>query len=528
MAINKLVAGAKGDAGNSTGADVAETVNGLIDHSYTSKGNIPKSFNDCLFVFCGDSTTEQAAGNGGMFDRLVNFYAKNGQIFDGAKGFVNYGSSGQTLVDFLSRVTPSFVGASEGDANWNYEGVKTTTSAVGLDDAISTDGDIYVVCYGINDLILNSSVGNLSEDSIVDYLYPKLIEAVTRIKAAKPNAGVILRSPNAMTARPVNPSFPSSTEYPDFGNDLSADQSLMSKFNSALKRSYAVASQILGDSVLLYDTIRYGIYDRGVTVSATEREELNDLVHPSLGTRRGYQAIADGLVSVLDSSQPVRGPVNIADRQEEVDATPAYSIYPEYMKDKQGLYSKLIKVSYYNAGSTFIDLGIDIDKFNQLVKSGAIYINAGNLGTQKYTSYNASASGSNTRLTGLSPAVPTEFQVNNLEASVYQDLGSRPVQIGASPLSSLRFLYSFDYKSKLVSSIFLHTGIAVPTTVNVEVFNIRSNTRTSLGTGLVGANGFTGTVNITPTTFAVGDVLDVSVTSPASYTGDAILRVNII
>jgi hypothetical protein len=198
------------------------------------------------------------------------------------------------------------------------------------------------------------------------------------------------------------------------------------------------------------------------------------------------------------------------------------------MEDKQGLYSKLINVSYYNAGASYIDLGVSLEKFNQMVKSGSLYINAGNIGTQKYTSYTAAASGTNTRLTGLSPAVPTKFQVNNLEASVYQDLVRQPIYIGSAPLSGLRFLYAFDYKSKAVSSIFLHTGIAVASAVSVEIFNIRSNTRTSLGVGTIGANGYTATINITPTTFAAGDVLDVSVTSPVSYVGAAILRVNIV
>ena len=41
MAITKLVAGAKGDAGNSTGADIAQSVNDLIDQIVIS--DVPPS-----------------------------------------------------------------------------------------------------------------------------------------------------------------------------------------------------------------------------------------------------------------------------------------------------------------------------------------------------------------------------------------------------------------------------------------------------------------------------------------------------
>lgn len=61
---------------------IKDTVNGLVDIRST---NIPTKFKDKLFIFCGDSTTEQAVANQGMFERLINFYSSNGMVFEGAE-----------------------------------------------------------------------------------------------------------------------------------------------------------------------------------------------------------------------------------------------------------------------------------------------------------------------------------------------------------------------------------------------------------------------------------------------------------
>ena len=487
--------------------------------------NIPNKFEDKLFIFCGDSTTEQAVTTQGMFERLTDFYSRNDQIFAGATGYVNYGGSGQTLDDFLTRVTPDFVGAAENTPTWNYAGVKPA-GAVGLEDAVLTpSGDIYVVCYGINDLILHASLGNQTEDQIIAVLAPKLVTAIQRMQLARPTGGMILRTPNAMTARPVDPAFPSPTEYPTWGDDLATDQALMLKWNNALRRIYIEAAQILGSSVLLVDTLRYSIPDRGVDVSAADNVAMNDLVHPS---NHGYNAMADGLVSVLEPRQPVRGPVALAVRQEASDATPVYSYYPEYVIDRTDGLDKLITTKLVNSGASFLDIDVPQPFFTSNVKDAPIYVYFDNIGTLKFDSYNPAVLGNQTRLLGIS--VPVEFQgAEPTDITIYQDSNIKPVFASVTSLETLKNLYVFDYTSDELSSIKINTGIDAGVNVVFDIYNIRSTSRTKLnaGSGTVFNGQTNATLAITPTTFVDGDTLEVVVTSPVSYVGSSILRVEL-
>lgn len=113
-------------ASASTSASQAQTnavsdLNGVTDYVF---GNV-------LFLFCGDSKEEQAIAAGGQYDRLA-FYAAPGGLLNGAAGFVNCGSSGYKLSNFVNDAfnnspfpsAPGKIMPAANDASWDFAGHK--------------------------------------------------------------------------------------------------------------------------------------------------------------------------------------------------------------------------------------------------------------------------------------------------------------------------------------------------------------------------------------------------------------------
>lgn len=363
---------------------------------------------DRLFIFCGDSTTEQAGGNGYGFDYLTtNERTATGRLKD-IKGTVNLGGSGAQFNRFISETNvdvPVIDPVNNlGVGAWDYYGHKPV-GAVNLVSSLKwREGKgervTWVVCYGINDCILNAAIGGLDQNGIEQLIVGYLQETVTRIVQAYPDDSIILRAPNPMTARPTNPAFPSTTAYPTFGDDLVTDQALVEKWNQAMHRAYTLVDY---SGALVLDTWDKVFGPSNVTVDATAQAGLNDLVHPS------NSAYSSTFVALVDMLKPVstQNSPRLQERAEDQATTlglEPWEVDPNYCEDNIGFTKVVDYVEVVGIGSNYIDMGISRDEAVLLFgNAGSININLNGSVTQEFAGFSISASASNARLTGVAP-----------------------------------------------------------------------------------------------------------------------------
>ncbi|GAB3164699.1 SGNH/GDSL hydrolase family protein [Telluribacter humicola] len=370
-----------------------------------------------VIKMCGDSTVEQG-GSANMI-ALSTGLRKPGMPFADIKGIVNLGGSGFTLNGFLNNAgNPAFVGPSEGSSTWDYN-LKKPVGAVPLADALKVEGNIWMLCYGINDCILNAAVGNLSQAEISDYIAERLIQAVTRIRVANPEAIIIFRIPNPMTARPWTGTYPSSTQYPTFGQDLAADQALVEKWNQGLRNGYLIAYRALSRTIL-FDTWEkvFGVSDT-TKLATTELPLLGDMVHPN----------TDGQVSMLTEFALLLNPYAKGEVSRRYNAEKTASArggnaadyYSGYYNDNQ-YYEQVLDANLVSSGVGHIDLGVSQAQWNQLVPNGVrAYVEV--IGVVAYSlpaNYTANVhSASVTRLLNVIP--PAVMQGTTGRCRIYVD-----------------------------------------------------------------------------------------------------------
>ena len=388
------------------------------------------SVDNNLFIFCGDSTTEQMGGAGYGFDRLT-IRRNAGEKWEKVLGTINFGGSGYTINGFVNDAAgtlPVVSTSNIGVGQWDYYGHKPI-GPVSLATSMAwrsgkADRVTWVLCFGINDCILYASVGNLSQAAITSYIAERLNKAVTTIRANYPQDKIVLRVPNPMTARPYNAGagFPSATAYPTFGADLAADQALVEKWNQALRNAYlAVSNNHPG--TILFDTWTdvFGVSNTTLSAS-TQLPYLGNLVHPSMD---GYNAIVESLVDLLSgkfNGSPVRR--HEAELRAVLLSNSAWENFAGYFLDNPA-YKKVFSSEnspghgLISIGPTYIDIPISLASFQQTVDTTKpLYISLGNKAAQKFSvGYSASAIGNNTRLLSVSPTAA--MQSASAETTVF-------------------------------------------------------------------------------------------------------------
>ncbi|GAB3881350.1 SGNH/GDSL hydrolase family protein [Spirosoma agri] len=379
-----------------------------------------------LFLFSGDSTTEQDQGSGYGFDRLTEL-RKPGEVLERVVGTVSFGASGHRLDDWLTGAAatpPTIVTTNAGINQWDYYGHKpsgATSLATQLNwRAGKADKVCWVVCYGINDLILYAATGNLTQAQISDYIAQRLRTAITRIQKAYPKDKIILRTPNPMTARPftAGQGFPSSTAYPNFGQDLPTDQALVEKWNQGLRNGYlAVRNDFSG--VRLFDTWDRVFGQSTTTLTAgTQLPLLGDLVHPS---GAGYSARASAFAEFLVPPSTLINQAKKYDAELKVTnlGGNVWDYYPGYFRGDVR-YKKVADLKLVGIGSNYVDLGMSLTAFTAATGQKAIYVVINSKAAQYFSNYAASVSGANTRLTGVSPTGAMQATGGNT-IEIYQD-----------------------------------------------------------------------------------------------------------
>ena len=383
----------------------------------SGSGDFNPILDDGLFIWCGDSTTQQAGGSGYLFDTLTTSYRVKGAL-ENSFGYANLGGSGYTMSGFYDQAAatvPVLSTSNLGVNVYDYYG-HTPGAAVSLNTSIlfrngHNNPVAWVVCFGINDVILNNTVGDLSLDAIADYIQGYLYNIVDKIKGNNPQDSVILRIPNPMTARPYNSGagFPSPTEYPAFGVDLPTDAALVDKWNKALRKGYYLAANRVS-SIHLWDVYKDVFGEIDTTVPTTDIASLGDLVHPS-GT--GYYNLAHSFMDIVDPSDGVKpsfATTSAAATQVATTGGEDWEYFPEILKDTSKYECIISNKLLVGSGSNYIDVGVAYSDFLALIQGygGTGWIFAFNnfrvAESFDTSSGNSSAIGDNSRLFGVTVA----------------------------------------------------------------------------------------------------------------------------
>jgi len=503
--------------GASLSAHGEGNVAAYLDSMTTGLGDI--SATGLLQIHVGDSTVEQAGGTGFMFDFITNYWRGAGMPANGMLGTINFGGSGYRLKNFVEDpANEAFVGptgdmpgVSAGAGQWDYFGHKPS-GAVSLATALRYRLGVpsyvkhvqWVFCYGINDLILYNDVGTGSVESIANYIAAYLAKAMGKIQAAFPGDSFVLRMPNPMVARPYNASFPSASAYPTFDTDLAAAQQLVSNWNAGLRLAYQKAQNIFPRSAL-FDTGAkvFGPSDSSLSSGQTAgaNPALQDRVHPSTF---GYRQIGHELFNQIFGNQQVRQCYNGRRFMADLKITNgwagnAWDYYGQYFRNNQK-FRELGSFNLVGAGSTYMDVDADPASLKKILAgfgAGRIFCTVGTddlLSTSlllgNFTSIAINASGSNSRITGISAA---SVAGSRAIVTFYTDNYLNPPKISfAGGLTQGVSIFSaiMDVVPSGIASLTLTTTLAVPSAVVVGIYRHISNTRTLIATGTISANGF--------------------------------------
>ncbi len=203
--------------------------------------------------FLGDSTTAVALN---FHERLRTVHCVPGGALAGAKT-LNYGDDGSTLSAFLS-----------------------DTREHGITPAIAVQADLYILCYGLNDV--------RREPLTLGQFRARIAEAVDQLRAGAPNADILLRTPNPMLSR--------NTSYYVY---LQPDESAQT-YTDLMRNAY-IGLRGCWPNVLIWDAMAeiFG------TRSLPTHPFMADQLHPNAA---GEIAMADALVRLIGPAGTTSSP----------------------------------------------------------------------------------------------------------------------------------------------------------------------------------------------------------------------------
>lgn len=425
--------------------------------------------------FIGDSTTDGKAGVAQfLYECLNRYHINSGDNLDGVT-LVDKGSSGNTCYNFIR------------DEN----GTK------GIKACVDEQADLYVFCYGINDVRL----GNTTKEQLKEYISI----AIERL-LKETNAYILLRVPNSLLADdPSNNNWIQPLEKAQEYTDI------MWEAYMELKNKWARVDIIDMQTLIFGRTV----------LNKVDNPYMNDNLHPNSD---GMYRIARCIADYIGITPKIRTDLVKIATKENPDKP--YLIYPKIL---ESIDYELICEGYFVAmGSNYLDFAINPTTAKNLVKKGDI-IKIGDKLAYDLTNPTLSSSGSNTRIVGVTF---NNYENNNKGmVRIYRKKGkiSKSVVFNDNNINE-KILGIFTVENSNISNISLKTTKPIPNTISFSLKESKANNIKEITTFSFSVNNMSGTTtwNLTNApsnnyNFLNDAVYYLECTS-TSYTGDIMLN----
>ncbi len=458
-----------------------ENLSSQLEHKTNEKSGLAgwlRSFEfdrNKKICFIGDSTTDGKAGVAQfLYECLNRYHINSGDNLDGVT-IVDKGSSGNTCYNFIR------------DEN-GEKGIKA---------CVDEQADLYVFCYGLNDVRL----GTTTKEQLKEYISI----AIERL-LKETNGYVLLRVPNSLLADdPSNNNWiqplSKSQEYTD----------IMWEAYMELKNKWARVDLIDMQSLIFGRTVK----------NKADNPYMNDNLHPNAdGMYRIARCIADyiGITPICRT--------DLVEIAKKTNPTSPYLVYPKVL---EGAEYELICEGYFVAmGSNYLDFAINSDMAKKIIKKGDI-IKIGDKLAYDLTNPTLNASGTNTRITGVTFS---DYENNNKGmVRVYRQKGKtiKSVVFNDSNING-KILGIFSVEGAVISNISLKTTKPIPNTISFSIKESRANTIKEIATINFAINNMSGTTIWNSTNAPsnnynfLNDAVYYLECTSTSYTGDIMLN----
>lgn len=397
-------------------------------------------------VLVGDSTTSNATA---LFTRLA-YHQQVGGLLEGTT-ILNYGNNGATVDAFMA------------------DGV-----TYGITAAIAAAADVYVFCYGINNVRLGSDNATTLE--------PKIKAAIDALRAGVPTTCILLREPNTfLTTDPTSSGFVS-----PLGSAATYSGYLGTVYNNLA--NYRPDVVLLSTRRLVFNT------------TPATSGMMQDIIHPN---DTGYIATADVIAAALGAAAPYSQGQATAAKTSSY-ATP-WSIYYRTLEDTK-YYKEILSGAVVTSGSGFIRISFT-DPALTFTSIGVTDVVAP-AGLQPFPITTTNIIRNTTGVVQIGMTSPVSL-TDGMPVKIYRDLFLGDANVGDYLQRTITYPYRARAYSTSAGNGYIDVGPMSPT--DVEAMRLLTVADTLVGGGL--------TIDLasgTAATFSVGN----------PYTGDGIVRIS--
>ena len=455
--------------------------NSQLEHKTSEKSGLSgwlRSFEfdrNKKICFIGDSTTDGKAGVAQfLYECLNEFHVNSGDNLEGVT-IIDKGSSGNTCKNFIN----------------DEVGEK------GIKACVDVQADLYIFCYGINDVRL----GATTKEQLKDYI----TTAINRL-LKETNGYILLRIPNSLLA-----DDPSGNNWIQPLENAQLYTDIMWEAYMELKNKWSRVDIIDMQSL---------VFGREVKNKA-DNPYMNDNLHPnSDGMYRIARCIADYI-----GVAPIRR-TDLIEVAKKINPTSPYLVYPKIL---EGIDYEQICEGYFVAmGSNYLDFAIDLSIAKTLIKKGDI-VKIGDKLAYDLTNPSFSAIGANTRILGVTF---NGYENNNKGmVRIYRKKGkvSKSIVFNGNNING-KNLGVFSAEGVVFSSISLKTTTPIPKTISFSLKESRQNIVKEIATINFAVNNMSGSLSWNSTNapnnnyYFWNDAVYYLECTSTDYTGDIMLN----
>ncbi|MBP3909189.1 MAG: BppU family phage baseplate upper protein [Turicibacter sp.] len=378
-------------------------------------------------VFIGDSTTDGQAGVAQfLYQELNNYHVNSGDKLDGVT-IVDKGSSGNTCYNFI----------------------RDESGSKGIKACVDEQADLYVFCYGINDVRL----GNTTKEQLKEYI----TIAINRL-LKETNAYILLRIPNSLLS-----DDPSGNNWIQPLEKAQEYTDIMWEAYQELKNKWSRV-----DILDMQDLI----FGRKCKTKA-DNPFMNDNLHPN---SEGMFRIARLISDYIGLKPTIR--YDLVKLAQSENPEKPYLVYPKILETND---YELVCEGYFVAiGSNYLDFNVKYSVAKNLIKKGDI-IKVGDELAYDFDKGELYASGNNTRFAGGVSFSNYENAKRGI-VGIYRKKGVTSFSVvfnGAEINQKVLGVFSC---SGVVNKISLTTTKPIPSTMTFKLIESNQNSEKEIAT----------------------------------------------